>query len=148
MIKVQKFAALTLLLAVSMPFALAPNGLAQQAKKPIKRSATETERVGQLKAPPEMPGISFPNGKFLGGFRNQEAGGTSMGARFHVNDSSSSVIAYYRGALKSGGWTLNEQASRDNRIYASNIQAKSSVTIQTLRGAGSGCDVYFTYGMK
>lgn len=103
--------------------------------------------VNIIKEPPQMPGISFPGGKFLYGFKNQTQTGTAMGARFLVADQSSSVIAYYRSVLEKSGWKIASKASYDNKVYASNQQYRSTVSITTFPSRKGGCEVYFTYGM-
>ncbi|MBX9569911.1 MAG: hypothetical protein K2X77_13520 [Candidatus Obscuribacterales bacterium] len=119
---------------------------AHAQKKQQRNRQVLQERANQAKTPPEMPGITFPNGKFLYGYRKDEGRGQVMGARFQVPDSSSNVIAYYRSALQSSGWTINP-ASHDKNMYATNTRLGATVTVQTFNHP-PGCDVYFSYAMK
>ncbi len=116
------------------------------AQKKQKSQQVLQERKNQVKAPPEMPGITFPNGKFLYGYQKAESTGQVMGARFQVSDSSSNVIAYYRSSLQGTGWTINP-ASHDKNIYATNPRMGATVNVQTFNHP-PGCDVYFNYTIK
>lgn len=124
----------------------APDAGAQTKQKKLSLSPIVQERQNQSKSPPDMPGITFPNGKYLYGYQKAEGRGQVMGARFQVSDSSSNVIAYYRGALQGSGWTILP-ASRDKNIYATNQRLGASVTVSTFHHA-PGCDVYFNYAVK
>ena len=138
--------AVSILLVLNAVSSLTEQALAAPPQKKAKVMQTLQERSNQMKSPPEMPGITFPNGKFLYGYRKDEGRGQVMGARFKVNDSSSNVIAYYRGALQAGGWNISP-ASRDKNVYATNTRLGASVTVQTFTSS-PGCDVYFSYAVK
>lgn len=115
--------------------------------KPPARNS-EGADLKSLDRPPDMPGITFPNAKFLYGFSTETKTGRNMGARFEVPDSAQGVINYYRTALKSTGWLVNEEGKiKANQLSASNKQMKSAVTITTMQSPKSGCQVYFSYGM-
>lgn len=116
--------------------------------KPAARNS-EGADLKSLDRPPEMPGISFPNAKFLYGFSTETKIGRNMGARFQVPDSAQGVINYYRTALKSTGWNVNEEGKiKPNQLSATNKQLKGAVTITTLQSPKSGCQVYFSYGLR
>lgn len=132
-----------ILLLIVMGVSINQEALAQ--KKQRSQQVLQ-ERKNQAKAPPEMPGITFPNGKFLYGYQKAEGNGQIMGARFQVGASSSDMIAYYRAALQSGGWTINP-ASHDKNIYATNPRMGATVNVQTFNHP-PGCDVYFNYTIK
>ena len=116
--------------------------------KSKKQNVTQAmqERQSTIQAPPEMPGVQYPPGKFLGGYQKAEGRGQIIGARFKVGNSSSDVIAWYRASLQGGGWTISP-ASRDKTIYANMPKSGASVTIQAM-GGPPGCDVYLNYALK
>lgn len=116
-------------------------------KVPARNS--EGADLKALEKPPDMPGISFPNAKFLYGFNTETKTGRNLGARFEVPDSPSSVLNYYRETLKQNGWKVNEEGKiKANQVVASHKQYKSAVTITTLQSPKAGCQVYFSYGMR
>ena len=116
-------------------------------KGPVRTSRGTEEGVSAVKAPPEMPGVTFPSGKFLYGFKNVVKNGVNMGARFKVNDSPSAVLAYYRSALSGGDW--KENSTSHNQYVATNAKLRSTVTVQTYKSSvEGGCEVYFLYGAK
>ena len=132
---------------------LADNPPLKSPTKVIKRGKaapdSRNNSGAELKSadkPPEMPGITFPNAKFLYGFNTETKKGRNMGARFECPDSGPNVIAYYKGALKSSGWLLSEEGVKENQVCASHKQYKSSVTITTLKSSKPGCQVLFSYG--
>lgn len=141
---------LLLLLCVASP------GLAADNKGPTKvikrgRPAPESRNsagaeIKNMEKPPDMPGITFPNAKFLYGYNSETKKGRNMSARFEVPDAGPNVIAYYKSALKSSGWKVNEEGVKENQVVASNTQYKSSVTITALKSSKPGCQVLFSYG--
>lgn len=120
----------------------------RQKAPPVKsRSAGNTEANTSLQKPPEMPGITFPNAKFIYGFSADGKGGRSMAARFEVPDQSSSVISYYKQSLANTGWKIYP-SDKPDQLNAECAQYKSSVTITTFKSPKPGCEVLFGYAVK
>lgn len=119
----------------------------RRQKSPPLKSRSTGDEINNLKAPPEMPGISFPNAKFLYGFSSEVKGGRSMGARFEVPDQSAAVISYYKQSLPNTGWKVFPSDKPDT-LSAQSAQYKSSVTITTFKSAKPGCEVLFGYAVK
>ncbi len=116
-------------------------------KVPARNSASAQD-LKSPERPPDMPGITLPNGKFLYGYNiENKNGGRNLGARFEVADQGPSVINYYKTALKSSGWNVNEEGAKENEVVASHPQFKATVTITTYPSTSRpGCQAYFSYG--
>lgn len=110
----------------------------------VQSRSSEGQELKSTERPPDMPGVSLPNGKFVYGFNT----GKNMGARFEVPDSPSSLLGYYKTALKNSGWKVAEQGIKPNQVVASHQQLKSSLTITTMASSKPGCQVYFSYGQR
>ncbi|MBX9686901.1 MAG: hypothetical protein K2X27_09380 [Candidatus Obscuribacterales bacterium] len=120
----------------------------RKAPRIQSRNSGGTE-LKMLERAPEMPGITYPNGKFLYGFNTEVKNGRNIGARFEVPDSGSSVVAYYRSNLKNLGWRVTEEGVKANEVVAHNPQSKATVTITAYTAPGkAGCEVYFSCGIR
>ncbi len=119
----------------------------RQKAPPLKTRSAGNSEINNLEKPPEMPGITFPNAKFLYGFSSELKGSRSMGARFEVPEQGSSVISYYKQNLANTGWKVYP-SDKPDQMSAESTQYKSSVTITTFRSSKPGCEVLFGYAVK
>ncbi len=123
-------------------------GVHKAKSAPVTSRSSDGTDITALDRAPDMPGITYPNGKFLYGFNTQTKDGRNMGARFQVTDQATTIINYYRDSLKTGEWSINEQACNDHTLFATSKRFNSAVTITAYKSSKPGCEVYFTYGGK
>lgn len=128
-----------------------PTKVVHRAKGPkIPARNSEGADLKGLEKAPDMPGVNFPNAKFMYGFSTETKSGRNMGARFQVPDSPTAILGYYRDNLKNNGWKVldGDGKMKPNQVVATHKQYRSTVTITTLQSPKPGCLVQFSYGMR